>query len=41
MSKKEVNVIGTKIGIYEVLYECDFKANDGHIMFHVKCSECG
>lgn len=42
MSKKEVNgIIGTKIGIYVVLYECNFKSNDGHRMFHVKCSECG
>lgn len=41
MNKKEANIIGTKIGIYEVLYECDFKANDGHRMFHVKCTKCG
>lgn len=41
MSKKETNIVGTKIGIYEVLYECDFKSNDGHRMFHVRCSECG
>ena len=42
MSKrKEENIIGTKIGIYEILYECDFKSNDGHRMCHVKCSECG
>ena len=41
MSKKEENIVGTKIGIYEVLYECDFKSNDGHRMFHVKCTKCG
>ena len=29
------------IGIYEILYECDYKSNDGHKMFHVKCTECG
>ena len=41
MDKKDVNIVGTRIGLYEVLYECDFKSNDGHRMFHVKCSECG
>ena len=24
-----------------MLYECDFKSNDGHRIFHVKCSKCG
>ena len=38
---KEENIIGKQIGIYNVLYECDFKSNDGHRMFHVKCSKCG
>lgn len=41
MNKKDINIVGTKVGIYEILYECDFKSNDGHRMFHVKCSECG
>lgn len=34
-------IVGTRIGLYDVLYECDFKSNDGHRMFHIKCSECG
>lgn len=34
-------IIGTHIGIYDVLYECDYKSNDGHKIFHVKCTECG
>lgn len=39
--RKEQNIIGTRIGLYDVLYECDFKSNDGHRMFHVKCCKCG
>ena len=34
-------IVGARIGLYDVLYECDFKSNDGHRMFHIKCSECG
>ena len=41
MDKKDTNIVGTRIGLYDVLYECDFKSNDGHRIFHVKCSECG
>lgn len=41
MDKKDINIVGTRIGLYDVLYECDSKSNDGHRMFHVKCSECG
>lgn len=33
--------VGENIGIYEVLYLCDYKSNDGHKMYHIKCSECG
>lgn len=40
MEERKETIIGTRIGIYDVLYECDFKSNDGHRMFHVKCSEC-
>lgn len=29
------------IGIYHVEYLCDFKSNDGHKMYHVKCNVCG
>lgn len=35
------DVIGTRIGIYDILYECNFKSNDGHKLYHVKCCECG
>ena len=38
---KEDNITGTQQGIFDVLYECDFKSNDGHRMFHVKCIVCG
>lgn len=34
------NYIGNVIGIYKILYECDYRSNDGHKMFHVKCVEC-
>ena len=40
MNKTE-DIIGTKIGIYEVIYQCDYKTNDGHKLYHVKCLECG
>lgn len=39
--RKEKNIVGTKIGLYDVLYETDYKSNDGHKLFHIKCSECG
>lgn len=39
--EKQENIVGTRIGIYDVLYECDYKSNDGHRLFHVKCSQCG
>lgn len=38
---KQANIIGQQIGIFKVLSECDFKSNDGHKMFHVKCVCCG
>lgn len=41
MMKENNNIIGTKVGLYNVLYECDFKSNDGHKMYHVQCTECG
>ena len=37
----EKNIVGTRIGILDVLYECDYKSNDGHKLYHIKCSECG
>lgn len=38
---KAENIVGQRIGIYDVLYECDFRSKDGHRMYHIKCSECG
>ena len=35
------DIVGTRIGIYDVLYECNRKTNDGHRLYHVKCSICG
>ena len=37
----EKDIVGTRIGVLDILYECDFKTNDGHKIYHVKCSECG
>lgn len=34
-------IIGTRIGIFDVIYECNYKSNDGHKVYHVKCCECG
>ena len=41
MKEKQESIIGTRIGIYDVIYECSYKSNDGHRLFHVKCSQCG
>lgn len=42
MGKENIeDIVGKRIGIYDVIYECDFKSNDGHRMFHIRCSECG
>lgn len=41
MKEKQENIIGTRIGIYDVIYECSYKSKDGHRLFHVKCSQCG
>lgn len=35
------DIIGTKIGIYDVLYECEERASDGHKSYRVKCTVCG
>lgn len=35
------DIIGTRIGIYDVISECETRANDGHKLYHVKCSVCG
>lgn len=33
--------IGERINIYDILYLCDSKSNDGHKLYHIKCTECG
>ena len=33
--------IGEQIGIYKILYLCDYKSNDGHKIYHIQCTECG
>lgn len=35
------DIIGKHIGIYDVLSECDYRGNDGHKLYHVRCCECG
>lgn len=35
------NCIGKRIGLFDILYECDYKSNDRHRLFRVRCSECG
>ena len=35
------NCVGKQIGLYKILYECDYKSKDGHRLFRIKCSECG
>lgn len=34
-------IIGTHIGIFDVLCESDHRAKDGHKLYHVRCCECG
>lgn len=34
------DIIGTRIGIYDVLYECNERAGDGHRLYRVKCTVC-
>ena len=41
MEKVQDDIIGKRIGIYDVLYECDYKSTDNHRLFHVKCYKCG
>ena len=39
--KMKDEIVETRIGIYDVIYESDYKSNDGHKLYHVKCCECG
>ena len=44
MSKLETkteDVVGQQVGIYQVMYLCNYRDKYGHRMFHVKCTECG
>lgn len=34
-------IIGKRIGIFDVLCESDHRSKDGHKLYHVKCYECG
>lgn len=34
-------VVGHRVGIYDVMYLCEYKHKDGHKMYHIKCSKCG
>lgn len=35
------DIVGTQIGIYNILYECSEKTNDGHKLYRVQCVFCG
>ena len=41
MKENNNDIVGTQVGIYNVLGECDFRAKDGHKMYHVQCIYCG
>ena len=41
MKKLQDDIIGKRIGIYDILYECNYKSTDNHRLFHVKCCKCG
>lgn len=34
------NIVGTRIGIYDVLYECEEKTKYGNKLYRVQCIEC-
>lgn len=35
------DIINKIIGIYKILYECDYKTKCNHKIYHVKCIKCG
>lgn len=41
MSCKTDENVGKRIGIYDILNVCEHKDNDGHKLYHVRCSACG
>lgn len=41
MSTAHDENVGKQIGIYNVLGVCDHRSNDGHKLYHVRCTICG
>lgn len=41
MSNYNDERVGKTINIYDILYLCDYKSNDGHKVYHIRCNECG
>lgn len=41
IAKNSDNHIGDIVGIFTILYKCDYKSTDGHELYHIKCNECG
>lgn len=35
------DIIGKRIGIFDVIAECNHRSKDGHKLYHVVCSQCG
>lgn len=35
------DIVGTRIGIFDVLYKCDYRHKNGRPLYHVRCSVCG
>lgn len=35
------SIVGTRVGIFDVLYECDKISSSRHKIYHVKCTQCG
>lgn len=36
-----MKLLAKRVGIYDVLYKCDYRAKDGHELCRVRCSVCG
>lgn len=34
-------IVGTRIGIFDVICESDHRTKDGHKLYHVRCCKCG
>lgn len=35
------DIVGTRVGIFDVLYKCDYRHKNGRPLYHVRCSVCG